>query len=369
MKFTIDRDSLKTALDRAIKGMDMNSTLPILSGILITATPDARLTIESTNMDVSIRQNVIANVEVPGQTVAPCKLLSEIVGRLPDRAVSFVLEGSMLSIHCDKSSYNINTLSPQDFPSFPSYDIDSMAEVPTESLNAMVARVAVAASADKKRSMLNGILVNITPEMVRFVATDSMRLAVAESKIISEVQNFEVIAPAKTLRSVLALASGQKTITIGTNATQIIFLFGDVVYVTRRIDGTYPNYRKLIPTSYATSIRVKVNELYEAMQRVKPMITPNAPEVCFQIVVDQNLLVITSNAPDQGNVREEINVEATGEDLSIAFNAHYVYDALQKSDDDGYLTFETEGPIKPGIFRTLGKIDFLYLLMPVRIGY
>ena len=367
MQFIIDRDSLKAALDVAIKGMDMNSTLPILSGVLITAT-DAHLRLETTNMEVSIRQHVIANVERPGQTVVPCKLLAEIVGHLPDMAITFSLEGSMLSIRCGKSSYNINTLSPQDFPAFPQYDIDSMVEVPTESLNAMINRVAVAASNDKNRGILNGVLVNITPEMIRFVTTDSVRLAVTETKVVSEVENFEVIAPAKTLRNVLALAAGNKTITIGTNASQIVFLFGDVVYVTRRIEGTYPNYRKLIPNSYVTGVRIKTNDLYDAMQRVKAMTQTNS-EVCFTVDSQQNLLIITSNLPDQGNAREELPVEVDGEDIKIAFNSRFIYDCVQKADDDSYITMECENPNKPGIFKTLGKIDFLYLVMPVRMNY
>ena len=367
MQFTIDRDSLKAALDVAIKGMDMNSTLPILSGILITAT-EAHLRLETTNMEVSIRQHVIANVERAGQTVVPAKLLSEIVGHLPDMAIQFSLDGSMLSVRCGKSSYNINTLSPQDFPAFPQYDIDSMVEVPTESLNAMIARVAVAASTDKNRGILNGVLVNITPEMVRFVTTDSVRLAVAETKVVSEVENFEVIAPAKTLRNVLSLAAGSKTITIGTNASQIVFLFGDVVYVTRRIEGTYPNYRKLIPSSYVTGVRMRVNDLYEAMQRIKAMTQTNS-EICFTVDAEQNLLIITSNLPDQGNAREELPVEVDGDDIRIAFNSRFIYDCVQKADDDAYLTMECENPNKPGIFKMLGKIDFLYLVMPVRMNY
>ena len=367
MKFTIDRDSLKAALERAIKGMDMNSTLPILSGVLITAT-DAGLQLETTNMEVSICQHVIANVEEPGQVVVPCKLLSDIVGHLPDMAILFKLEGSMLNVKCGKSSYNLNTFAPQDFPQFPSYDLESKVEVPMEALTTMVNRVAVAASTDKNRSILNGILVNITPELVRFVTTDSVRLAVAESKITSEVQNFEVIAPAKTLRNVLALASGQKTITIGTNATQIVFLFGGVIYVTRRIEGTYPNYRKLIPGSYVTGVRVKVNELYEAMQRIKAMTASNS-EIRFQIFAEAGLMVITSNLPDQGNAREELTVEAEGEDQTIAFNSRFIYDCVQKADDEDYMMFEMENPNKPGIFKSLGKIDFLYLVMPVRTSY
>ena len=367
MKFTIDRDALRGALTNALKGMDMASTLPILSGILMTAT-DGTIQFESTNMEVSIRQRCIANVEEPGQVVAPCKLLSDIVGHLPDQAILFSTDGTRLGISCGKSHYTVNTLAVQDFPAFPSYSLDSMVEVPTESLSDMVNRVAVAASSDRNRSILNGVLVNISQDKASFVTTDSVRLAVAETKIMSEVDNFEIIAPAKSLRSVLSLAASSKTITIGTNKTQIIFLFDDVVYVSRRIEGTYPNYRKLIPSSHATGLRVRMNDLYDAMQRIKAMTVSNS-EVCFKVDVAGGLLVITSNLPDQGNAREELDVEADGEDITIAFNSRFIFDCLQKGDADAMVSFEAESPFRPGIFRTKGKIDFLYLVMPVRPNY
>lgn len=367
MRFTIERDQLKNALSRALRGIDMNSTLPILSGVLITAT-ETGLELENTNMDVSIRQHVIANVEEPGQTVVPTKLLNDIVGHLPEQAISFSLEGAVLNITCGKSFYSVNTLAPRDFPSFPEYTIDSMVELPSALLAEMVNRVAVAASTDRNRAILNGILVSVTKDSVRLATTDSVRLAVADAKIVSEVENFEVIAPARSLRNALSLASDQKTITVGTNQSQLVFLFGDVVYVSRRIEGTYPNYKKLIPTSHSSGARLRMNDLYDAMQRVKAMTISNT-EIQFQIIADQGLLVITSNLPDQGNAREEIPVEVDGDDITIAFNSRFIYECLQKGDDDAMVTFEAESPYRPGIFRTKGDFDFLYLVMPVRPNY
>ena len=157
--------------------------------------------------------------------------------------------------------------------------------------------------------------------------------------------------------------------TIGTNQTQIVFLFGDVVYVTRRIEGSYPKYRKLIPASYVTGVKVKVNDLFEAMQRIKAMTVSNS-EIRFQIDAAESLLVITSNLPDQGSAREEIPVEVEGDSQTIAFNSRFIYDCVQKAGDDDMMTFQMENPSKPGIFKMLGnKVDFLYLVMPVRMGY
>ncbi len=367
MKFIVERDTIKTALNKALKGVEMNSTLSILTGVLITATED-QLILENTNMDVSLRQKVIANIEEPGQVVVPTKLLNDVIGHLGEGVVSFETDGSSINVTSGTSYFSINTFAPQDYPSFPEFSVDSTVELPASTLNDMVSRVVVAASADKNRAILNGILLNVTPDRIRLVTTDSVRLAVADAKIVSEVENFQVIVPSRSLRNALSLASDQRTITIASNQSQIIFMFGDVTYVTRRIEGNYPNYQKLIPTSYTTKIALKMNDLYESMQRVRTM-TVNNSEVNFQIVADQGVLVITSKIPDQGRAREELPVEVDGEDMSISFNSRFIYDCLQKTDDDVMITFEAESAFKPGTFRTTGDIDFLYLVMPVRPNY
>ncbi len=372
MKFTVERDTLKEALSRALKGVDTNSTLPILSGTLVTAAAGF-LQLENTNMDVSIRQNVMANIEEPGQTVIPTHLLNDIVSHLPTAAINFSLEKTVLTISCDKSFYRIKTLNPKEFPSFPNYTVEDRIVLNAGILANMVNRVSVASSSDRNRAILNGIFMDITSERIKLATTDTVRLAVAETISPSEIaQDFKVIAPSKVLRNVLSLIPADQTVTISTNQSQLIFQFGDVVYVTRRIEGTYPNYQKLIPASNSCAVELKMNDLYEAMQRVKAMTISNT-EITFQIDTEMGTLVITSNVPDQGTAREEIPVSAEGDSLSISFNSRFIYDCVMKTDDDADIRFEAESPFKPGVFKTKGKdsgsFDFLYLVMPVRPNY
>lgn len=369
MKFTVTQEVFKTALNRAVKGVEMNSTIPVLAGILIKA-EDSQLILENTDLNVSLRQTVIANIEEPGQIVVPSKLLNDIIGHLEDGAVLFETDKKTVNITCGKSYFSINTFSVQDFPEFPSYSIDSTVELPVKLLNNMVDKVIVAASDDKSRAILNSILLTISSGKIRLVTTDLVRLAVAEAAVTSsyEVAEFSIIAPSKNLKTALSLASNEKTVTVGTNASQIIFSFGDVTYVTRRIEGNYPSYEKLIPRSSNTSMTVKMNDLYFAMQRVRTM-TVNNSEITFQIDVNQGQLNITSRIPDQGRAREELAVDAQGDDLTISFNSRYIYDGLERGDDNESITFEADNPSKPGVFKTHSDIDFLYLVMPVRSAY
>ena len=362
MKFNVDRDTFKTSLDCITKGMDMNSTIPILSGVLITAV-DSYLTLEASNTEVSIKLRVPSVIEEEGSMVIPCRLLADIINHLPSLAVQFVLEGNTCKISCGKSLYSINTFTPHDFPAFPNIIVDKEVEIPTVSLNEMISRVAVAASSDKNRGILNGVYVTINEDTICFVTTDSTRLAVAQAHIATDINDFSVIAPSKTLRSVLMLAQDSKTITIGLNESQIIFKFNDIIYISRRIDGIYPAYKKLIPTTCLTTARLKMNDLYEAMQRIKPMTITNS-SVNLQIDTDLSQLVIISNVPDQGYAREEVPIEAEGESLSISFNSRFIFDFIQKNESDDDIIFECDDPFKPGVFKVFGKIDFLYLMMP-----
>ena len=362
MRFSVDRDAFKSSLDCITKGMDMNSTIPILSGVLITAS-ETHLTLEASNTEVNIRLHVPSIVEEEGVMVVPCKLLADIVNHLPSRSIQCMLDGNVCKMSCEKSFYTINTFAPADFPTFPHYDVIKEVEIPTVSLIEMINRVAVAASADKNRGILNGVYVTINQDTVCFVTTDSTRLAVAQSHIATDVEEFNVIAPSKTLRNVLMLAQDSKAISIGVNDSQIIFKFNDVVYVSRRIEGTYPAYKKLIPATCLTTCRLKMNDLYEAMQRIKPMTIANS-SINFQIDTELGQLIIISNVPDQGFAREEVPIEVEGENLSISFNSRFIFDFIQKTDSNDEIIFECDDTFKPGIFKTFSTIDFLYLMMP-----
>lgn len=367
MKFVIEHDSLKNALSRALKGVEASSTLPLLSGILITATEN-KVVLENTNMDVSLRQSLIANIEEPGQAVVTARLLGDIVGHLPDQAISIQTKDNVLTLSSGKSLYHLNTFAARDYPAFPEYSLDQTVELPSSLLNTMVNRVAVASSTDKNRAILNGILLEVTANRLKLVTTDSVRLAVAEADIVSEVKDFQVIVPSRSLRNVLTLAAEEKTVTIGSNQSQVVFMFGEAVYISRRIEGVYPSYNKLIPTSHRCMVNMPVNEMYEAMQRVKAM-TINNSEVTFQISAASNSMVITSRIPDQGNAREEVSVQVDGEDLAISFNSRFIYDCLQKTDNDVRITFKANDATHPGVFETDEGFHFLYLVMPVRPSF
>ena len=300
MKFSVSQSSLAQALSVVAKGMATNSTLPILSGIYIKA-EDGVLEFQTTNLNISIR-HIQANVEEGGTTVVSGKILSNIVKTLPDAAVTFEGSGHVMSISCDKSSFRLNTLEPSDFPEFPEFALSRAIELPSALLSEMVDKVYKVTSKDTSRPILQGILLSVEENTIRLVATDSYRLAVCDSnaETSSSDEAFVTIVPGTTFHDVLGLPSMTETVLIGTTDSQVVFVFGNTTYISRKIDGTFPNYRQLLPPSCSTSVKIDVEQFAAALRRVSVIALAN-PSVRFDVDADGGVISL-GQLPRPGRV-------------------------------------------------------------------
>ena len=366
MRFTVSQSSLTKALAVVSKGMASNSTLPILSGVRVSAA-EGTLELQTTNLAISIRHKVPANVEEPGETVISGKILSSIVKTLPDAAVTFESDEVGVTITCAKSNYRLTVLDPADFPEFPTFVLDRSVELPSALLTTMVDKVYRATSNDNARPLLSGILMTVENNTIRLVATDSYRLAVCDTNVeTSSLQGtFEMIVLGSTFHDVLSLPSDDERILISATESQVVFQFGNVTYVSRRIEGNYPNYRQLLPNEHLTSVVLDVDTLASALKRVSVVAVTN-PTVRLDVDAESNAITISSVSSDQGDASETIDAEVTGETLTIAFNYHYVLDCLSAV-GGGQVSLELQSATQPGIFKSYGTISYLYLLMPVNI--
>lgn len=369
MKFTANKESLLIAVTCALKGISGNSRLPILSGILLTA-EEGFLELQSTDLEISIQHKIPALIEEPGKIVVPGKVFLNIIKDLPDAAVNCSLEPGGLKITCERSQFKLHTMDPKDFEDFPHYELQRSVELPVDVLATMVSKVAKAASSDKTRAVLNGILLSLENNTIRLVATDSYRLAVADSKVetssIDEL--FEIIVPSQVLKDVLSLPSPNGKIVLGETNNQIVFMSGNTVYVSRKIEGRFPNYRQLLPKETVTCVHMNALDLTQALRRVSIM-AANASPVKFTVQADQNNITLYSTTPDQGGAEEYFPAEVEGESMEIAFNHRYVLDGFAdyKNEDD-VIDLELQSSLKPGIFKSYGTVDYLYLVMPVRMN-
>ena len=367
MRFTVSQSSLAKALSIVSKGIATHSTIPVLGGILMKAS-GGTLEMQASDLDTSIRHKIAANVEEEGETVISGRMLTSVVKNLSDSAVTF--DGGEGAIHltCDKSSFHLNCLNAADFPSFPEIAMERSVELPCNILSEMVDKVYKVTSRDTSRPILAGVLLNVEENLVRLVATDSYRLVVCDTNVETSSLDgtFEMIIPGTVFHDVLSLPSESPTIIIGSTANQVIFVFGNTTYVSRRIEGTFPDYKKLIPSTCLTSVKVKVSDLAGALRRVSSIATSNS-SVRLDVDADSGQMLLSSTSPDQGDAREQLSVDVEGQSNSIGMNYRYVGDCVSALNQESEVTLELQEKMRPGVFKSYSKINYLYLLMPVRM--
>lgn len=366
MKLTIARSELFDALSVVSKGMSSRSTLPILSGILISSL-DGEVVFQATDLEVSIKHVCPALIETQGQAVIPGKLLTDIVRSLPEAAVIIDTDGDTATVTCQQSSFTVKTLSPSDFPKFPEVQIEKSVVLPIGTLNSMIKKVSKAVSRDETRAVLTGILLVLDGPTVKMVATDSYRLAVCETAVEREGgEDIEVVIPGRAFDEAMRLASGDKNVTIGVSDNQIVFDLESTLFVTRRIEGSFPNYNQLVPQENETMVTVATEDFLTAVKRVSLLALHNTP-LRISVNAEDQTLSLSATTQDVGDASEDLMAKVEGKDVEIAFNHTFLMDGLSSTTGD-ITRLDILSSLKPGLLRSGDSEKYLYLLMPVRLG-
>lgn len=365
MRFSINKTELQNAISVVLKGVSTRSTLPVLSGVLLDAVAD-RLTLQTTDLEVSIQYSAPALIEEEGRAVVPGKLFSEIVKNLPDAAVHVNADEDQAFITCDTSSFSIKALNPEDFPGFPTVDTHQRIEIPFAQFSSMVKRVSRVVSKDESRPILTGVLITLESGLLRMVATDSYRLAVTEATLESSADDFQAVISGSFLSEIASLPKTESPVSLALAENQIVATCQDTVFINRRIEGNFPNYKQLLPDTYVTRAALDVDRLVAGVKRASLMGSSSSP-VKFDLNVASQTTQISAATQDVGSAQETLPCEVEGEDVEIAFNYAYVLEGLSAvATDEVYL--EVQSSLKPGIFRATAPESYLYLVMPVRIS-
>lgn len=366
---SIAQGALLDSLSVVTKALSSRTTLPILSGILLTASRDGRVVLQSTDLEISIRDSVEADVEEAGAVVVPGRLLADVVRRIPDAAIKLettALDKIEVSCRSEKAgviSFTLRTLKADDFPRFPEVVPEKSASIATPLLASVVRQVSKAVSRDEARPILTGVLLVMDGAEIRMVATDSYRLAIRSTEAETAIEAaLEVVVPGKALEEVAKIASATPEVTMGISENQIVFEIGHTTYVSRRIEGSFPNYRQLVPSDGETRMVADRAELTEAIQRVSLLAQHNAP---VRMKMADNTLTLSASTQDVGDACEDLMVELEGQPLEIAFNHTFLLDGVQSSEGEK-LSFIASSPLKPGVFKSDEDGGFTYLIMPVR---
>ncbi len=366
MKFSINKSELQNAISIVLKGVSTRSTLPVLSGILIEATGD-KIILQATDLELSIQYSAAALVEEDGKAVLPGKLFSDIVKNLPDASVHVEAQDERAFITCDTSSFSLKALNYEDFPGFPSVDVHQRIEIPFTQFAAMVKRVSRVVSKDASRAILTGVLVTLEAGQLRMVATDSYRLAVTEAPMPdATADEFQAVIAGSFLSEIASLPKTESPVTIALADNQILVTCEDTVFINRRIEGNFPNYKQLIPESYVTRALIDVDRIVAGVKRASLLGSSTSP-VKLDLNMASQTVQISAASQDVGSAQETLPCEIEGEDVEIAFNYSYVLEGLSSvAGDKVYL--EVQSSLKPGIFRAVAPENYLYLVMPVRVS-
>ena len=363
LRITCSKDDLAQALGVVARALSTRTSVQILSGILLEGR-DAELRVAATDMELSLRATVPAQVEGDGSIVLPGKTLVDIARLLPAGEVTIEhrLSESVVHVTAGSAAYTLNTYNPEDFPRLPEVDAVATFAVDRESLLETIGRVARAASRDESRPVLTGILVQFGSGKLVMAATDSYRLAVKETGFSGNVPDLEAIVPARSLQELARIAGSGDEIEIGVQENQVLFSTDGVWLTTRRIDGQFPNYRQLLPESFEHELTLPRVELLEVIRRASVMIQRSTP---LQLRFAEGELTVVARTHEVGESKESMPVAFTGETLEIGFNADFLRDGLELLDGND-VRVKLISPLRPAVIQGEGD-DFTDLVMPIRL--
>jgi DNA polymerase-3 subunit beta len=363
VKFRCERDVLAEAVGSAARAAtNQTGTLPVLAGIRMEIAGDS-LTITGTDLELTIRLTIEVGGDLDGAAVVPARLVGDIVKALPAGAVSIDLNDDEMSISAGRSEFSVRPLSLDDYPVQSESSAESVI-VPAEAMSEALSQVVRAASTDDARAVLTGVLLASEDDGVRMVATDSYRLAVRdlpESSVLGSGQ--KVLIPAKALNELQRLIGDASELSVRLGEREATFDIGNTRLSTRLIEGEFPNYRNLLPSSQPNVLTVGKAAMVDAIRRVKLLAQDSTP---VRLELGGDTVRLTAITQDVGNATEEVDAGYEGEEMVVAFNPDYLAAGIDAVDSDD-VTLTTMDPMKPAVLRGVGRDDYLYLLMPVRV--
>ena len=363
LRVTVSRDELAQKLGIVARGVSSRTAVQILSGILLRS-EGGQLHLAATDMELSLRASLPANVESEGSVVVQGKILVDLVRQLPGNEVVIEhgAEDGVLKITSGASRSQINTFAAADFPRLPELDVQLHA-LKAGAVLETIGRVRRAASRDESRPVLTGILVRFEPGKLVMAATDSYRLSVKETAIEDQLPELEAIVPARALEELQRIAAGAEMLELGVRENQVIFGADGVWLTTRRIDGQFPNYKQLLPDTFEHVVALNRLEVLDVVRRTSVLAQRNSP---LRLRFAEGELVISSQTQDVGESRESLPIQYVGEPLEIGFNAEFLRDGLDSVEGDE-VTINLISPLRPGLLKG-GNGDFWYLIMPIRLA-
>ena len=376
MKFKINTEHFSIGLKQVSNVVSSKPQMPVLNNVLIKA-ENGKVLLTTTNLDLGIRCSITAEVEEEGDITLPVKRLEKIVASTPEKEITIESpDGQTAKIRSGRyEAPRFNGLKSEDFPPLPSFVDQHTFEFSALELSSMLRSVSYAQSNDENRYILNSVFFNFDGGKLTLVATDGRRLALISRDVpMSDGDEGSIILPAKTVAELEKLLVQGKSVKISFNERQVAFdiaiaddseskgLAGSIYLVSKIVEGSYPNYKQVIPKETDRRIKIERELMSESVQRVS--IITNEKQNSVKLKISENALEISAQSVEFGESREVLDVEYSGPEVTIGFNPEFLLSPLRNLTKDE-IFFEFKDEMSPGVFKTLD--NFICVVMPLRV--
>jgi DNA polymerase III subunit beta len=370
MKATIERATLLKGLGHVHSVVERRNTIPILSNVLIEAEEEGGLRLMATDLDLQINETVEANVTEPGATTVPAHTLFEIVRKLPEGSqVELIAAEGRMQVNAGRARFTLSTLPRDDFPIIAEGELPTRFELPAATLRQIIDKTRFAISTEETRYYLNGIYVHVSDDaqpVLKAAATDGHRLARVTVPRPEGAQGMPgVIIPRKCvgeLRKLLDEVDG--TVQVSLSDAKIRFGLGNAVLTSKLIDGTFPDYSRVIPTANDKLLKIDPRGFEEGVDRVSTIASERTRAV--KMALDRDRVTLSVTSPENGTAAEDVPADYGSENFEIGFNARYLLDILGQIEGDT-VEVHLADAAAPTLLRENDKAPALYVLMPMRV--
>jgi DNA polymerase III subunit beta len=375
MRISCMQESLAKGLAIVGRAVATRSTLPILSNIML-ASDNGRLKLSATNLEIGINCWIGAKVDQDGAITLPAKILTDLVNSLPPERIDLqlVVRTNTLNLKCGRLEANIKGNDAQEFPLILVPDDEKPFLLKANVLHQMIDQVAFAAAQDESRPVLTGVLADISTEALTLAAADGYRLSVRKEAVVGVERETNVVIPAKALqelRRINLADDASVSMLVSKNRNQVFFHLDDVDLVSQLVEGAFPDYRQIIPTSFNTKTTLTTIDFLNAVRMAYIFARDASNMVRLQVIPGgvnvSGKLVVTATSPEHGDNISELEATIEGSPIEIAFNARYLIDILSVINSP-QVTLTTRDPASSGVFRTVGGSDLVHVVMPMHIG-
>lgn len=365
MEFTIAKAEFLRGLRLAQSIADRKSTMPMLANVLLRTSGKKALLVAATDLNISVSANLASTNTVEGGLTLSAKALHDIVVNMPSEEISLRrAENNWAEIKAGKVSYRLVGMPDRDFPKIPDHEDATYTEASASSIREMIEKTIFSVCNDETRFHLNGVLFESNGTDTRMVATDGHRLAKIERALSgAPTLTAGIIVPKKGLMEIRRVLDGIETCKVAVKTPYLFFSTDKLHLAVKLIESQFPPYDKVIPTEHEKRVVIDRLLLLDALKRAQLM-SSETRGVKFSL--SQGTMLLTSDNPDIGEVREELDADYSGEDLCIGFNGKYVIEFLSAMTSD-QVSFELKGELDPGLIRPVSDDDYLGVVMPMRI--